>query len=194
MYAMARTHVSSGSTPTCSTDTQLLTMTTPTALQQAAFRRWHRPPRNKPPRGKAVVKAVKTMTQGAVSQKEMSQCVEVLAAVAGIVKIPGIVKGLQKLATMSKKEMFGKVRRKRRIGRTGWMESVSEQTPSGAKVLPLAALGARWSGMGDDEKQKYKDRALAARIKKPDWPAAEAFNEIETPAAVNKQEPVCFIT
>ena len=102
--------------------------------------------------------------------------------------------------TFARKKMFGKVR----IRCTGWMEFVSEQTPSGAKVLPLAALGARWSGMGDDEKQKYKDRALAARIKKPDRPAAEAavrlktFNEIETtietPAAVSKQEPVCFIT
>ena len=57
--------------------------------------------------------------------------------------------------------------------------------------------------MGDDEKQKYNDLA-AARNKKPDRPAAEAavrlktFNEIETtietPAAVNKQERVCFIT
>jgi hypothetical protein len=71
------------------------------------------------------------------------------------------------------------------------------------KRLGMGEIGARWSGMGDDEKQKYKDLA-AARNKKPDRPAAEAavrlktFNEIETtietPAAVNKQEPVCFIT
>jgi len=155
------------------------------------------------------VKAVKTMSQGAVSQKEMSQCVKVLAAVAGIVKIPGIVKELQKLATMSKKETFGKVRRKRRADWSGWMVFVSEQMKNkrlgmkNNKRLGMGEIGARWSGMGDDEKQKYKDLA-AARNKKPDRPAAEAavrlktFNEIETtietPAAVNKQEPVCFIT
>ena len=149
------------------------------------------------------MKAVKTMSQGAVSQKEKSQCVKVLAAVAGIVKIPGIVEELQKLATMSKKETFGKVRRRRRVGWTGWMVFVSEQKKNTSAKLPLAVIGARWSGMGDDEKQKYKDLA-AARNKKPDRPAAEAavrlktFNEIEatieTPAAVNKQEPVCFIT
>jgi len=155
------------------------------------------------------VKAVKTMSQGAVSKKEKSQCVKVLAAVAGIVKIPGIVKELQKLATMSKKETFGKVRRKRRADWSGWMVFVSEQMKNkrlgmkNNKRLGMGEIGARWSGMGDDEKQKYKDLA-AARNKKPDRPAAEAavrlktFNEIETtietPAAVNKQEPVCFIT
>ena len=152
------------------------------------------------------MKAVKTMSQGAVSQKEKSQCVKVLAAVADIVKIPGIVKELQKLATMSKKETFGKVRRKRRVACSwsGWMVFASEQTKNNsAWVLGMGEIGARWSGMGDDEKQKYKDLA-AARNKKPDRPAAEAavrlktFNEIETtietPAAVNKQEPVCFIT
>ena len=152
------------------------------------------------------MKAVKTMSQGAVSKKEKSQCVKVLAAVAGIVKIPGIVKELQKLATMSKKETFGKVRSKRW---NGWLvfstsEQMNNKRLKGMKNNKrLGEIGARWSGMGDDEKQKYKDLA-AARNKKPDRPAAEAavrlktFNEIETtietPAAVNKQEPVCFIT
>ena len=150
------------------------------------------------------MKAVKTMSQGAVSQKEKSQCVKVLAAVAGIVKIPGIVKELQKLATMSKKETFGKVRRKRRVAWTGWRVFSSEQAKNNsAWWLGMGEMGARWSIMGDDERQKCKDLA-AARNKKPDRPAAEAavrlktFNEIETtietPAAVNKQEPVCFIT
>jgi hypothetical protein len=159
-------------------------------------------------RGVASARAHKLATPSRKPPEEPEQPEQqVLAAVAGIVKIPGNVKELQKLATMSKKETFGKVRSKRW---TGWMVFVSEQVKNNKrpgmknnKRLGMGEIGARWSGMGDDEKQKYKDLA-AARNKKPDRPAAEAavrlktFNEIETtietPAAVNKQEPVCFIT
>ena len=156
-------------------------------------------------RGVASARAHKLATPSRKPPEEPEQPEQqVLAAVAGIVKIPGIVKELQKLATMSKKETFGKVRRKRRVAWSGWRVFSSEQAKNNsAWWLGMGEMGARWSGMGDDEKQKYKDLA-AARNKKPDRPAAEAavrlktFNEIETtietPAAVNKQEPVCFIT
>jgi hypothetical protein len=156
-------------------------------------------------RGVASARAHKLATPSRKPPEEPEQPEQqVLAAVAGIVKIPGIVKELQKLATMSKKETFGKVRRKRRVAWSGWRVFSSEQAKNkSAWWLGMGEMGARWSGMGDDEKQKYKDLA-AARNKKPDRPAAEAavrlktFNEIETtietPAAVNKQEPVCFIT
>ena len=156
-------------------------------------------------RGVASARAHKLATPSRKPPEEPEQPEQqVLAAVAGIVKIPGNVKELQKLATMSKKETFGKVRRKRRFIWHGWLVFVSEQMKKkNNKRLGMGEIGARWSGMGDDEKQKYKDLA-AARNKKPDRPAAEAavrlktFNEIETtietPAAVNKQEPVCFIT
>ena len=159
-------------------------------------------------RGVASARAHKLATPSRKPPEEPEQPEQqVLAAVAGIVKIPGIVKELQKLATMSKKETFGKVRRKRRAGWSGWLVFSSEQMKNKRLGMKnnkrLGEIGARWSGMGDDEKQKYKDLA-AARNKKPDRPAAEAavrlktFNEIETTiettAAVNKQEPVCFIT
>jgi hypothetical protein len=156
-------------------------------------------------RGVASARARKLATPSRKPPEEPEQPEQqVLAAVAGIVKIPGIVKELQKLATMSKKETFGKVRRKRRVAWSGWLVFSSEQMKNkSAWWLGMGEMGARWSIMGDDEKQKYKDLA-AARNKKPDRPAAEAavrlktFNEIETtietPAAVNKQEPVCFIT
>jgi len=156
-------------------------------------------------RGVASARAHKLATPSRKPPEEPEQPEQqVLAAVAGIVKIPGIVKELQKLATMSKKETFGKVRRKRRVAWSGWLVFSSEQMKNkSAWWLGMGEMGARWSIMGDDEKQKYKDLA-AARNKKPDRPAAEAavrlktFNEIETtietPAAVNKQEPVCFIT